>query len=284
MSQIEKKSFFNELKKSPSFNSYLSSPYKSIKHSTYFHSYDHFFNQFRNKEITFVEIGVLDGGSLFMWRDYFGSKARVIGVDLNPEANKWKAEGFEIFIGNQSDENFWKKFSDKVGPIDIILDDGGHTYEQQIITTECLLDTIKDGGMILIEDTHTSYMDGFGPRKKSFIKYTKNLIDLINMRFSIFNNKRSEKRIWSIEMVESMVAFKINRTASNLISERTKNNGKSESSEDYRHFSNTPIRELQKFAARNLNTFKYIPFAKLIFTFIKNRLINRKFKAGKYFK
>lgn len=284
MSQLEKKNFFIELKNSSSFNSYLKSPYKSIKHSTYFHSYDHFFNRFRNKEITFVEIGVLDGGSLFMWRDYFGSKARVIGVDLNPKAKKWKDEGFEIFIGNQSDENFWKKFSKEVGPIDIVLDDGGHTYEQQIITTECLLGAIKDGGIIVIEDTHTSYLDGFGPKTKSFINYTKNLIDLINMRFSIFNNQDAEKRIWSIEIVESMVAFRINKTASNLMSERTKNNGKSESNEDYRYFENTTIRKLQKYAGKNFNTLKYIPFAKFIFSFIKNRLINRKFKADKYFK
>ena len=230
ISKITKNKFVIELKKSPSFNSYMKSPYKSIKHSTYFHCYDYFFSQFRNKKITFVEIGVLNGGSLFMWRDYFGSKARIIGVDLNPRAKKWETKGFEIFIGDQSDENFWKKFTKEVGNIDLLLDDGGHTYEQQIITTESILNSINDGGMIVIEDTHTSYLNGFGPKKKSFIEYTKKLIDSINMRFSLFNNKLSERRIWSIEIVESMVAFKINKVASNLISERTKNNEKGDSS------------------------------------------------------
>ena len=57
------------------------------------------FDEIVGKEITFVEIGILDGGSLFMWRDFFGNKARIIGVDLNPEAKKWEKEGFEIFIG-----------------------------------------------------------------------------------------------------------------------------------------------------------------------------------------
>ena len=67
------------------YKSYKKSPFKSIKHNTYFECYDHFFSKYRGKKITFVEIGVLGGGSLFMWRDYFGEKARTIGVDLNKD-------------------------------------------------------------------------------------------------------------------------------------------------------------------------------------------------------
>jgi hypothetical protein len=153
-----------------SYKSFIKSPQRCGKHSTYFHSYDHFFSKYRNQNITFVEIGVLGGGSLFMWRDYFGPNARIIGVDLNPNAKKWESEGFEIYIGSQSDTVFWEKFIEKVGLIDVVLDDGGHTYEQQIITTESLLKSMNDGGIIVVEDTHTSYMDGFGPRSKSFIE------------------------------------------------------------------------------------------------------------------
>ena len=86
-----------------SYKSFMKSPYNSIKHSTYFDSYDYFFNDYIGKEITFLEIGVLAGGSLFMWRDYFGPKARIIGIDFNPNAKKWEEHGFEIFIGSQSD-------------------------------------------------------------------------------------------------------------------------------------------------------------------------------------
>ena len=72
------------------------------------------FSKYRDKKITFVEIGVLSGGSLFMWRNYFGKDARIIGVELNSEAKKFEKDGFEIFIGNQSDENFWKDFLKKL--------------------------------------------------------------------------------------------------------------------------------------------------------------------------
>ena len=44
---------------------------------------------------------------------------------------------------------------------------------------------MKDGGIIVVEDTHTSYMEKYGPKSKSFIEYTKNeaLYQLQNMSF-----------------------------------------------------------------------------------------------------
>ena len=110
------------------------------------------------------------------------------------------------------DPKFWENFKKDVGLIDVVLDDGGHTYEQQIVTTECLLDAIRDGGLLVVEDTHTSYMNGFGFKSNSFINHTKNLIDLVNNRFSLLNQKNAEYRIWSIEFFESFVAFKVGRS------------------------------------------------------------------------
>lgn len=211
---------------SDALKSFIKSPYKSYKHSTYFYVYDHLFSQYKNKEITFVEVGVYGGGSLFMWRDFFGDKARIIGIDLNPEAKKFEEFGFEIYIGSQKDEIFWKNFKKDVGIVDIVLDDGGHTYEQQITTTESLVDNIRDGGLLVVEDTHTSYIDGFGIKKYSFIEYVKKIIDKINYRFGPFGKKNSENRIWSVEIYESIVVFRINRKATSLKSGAVNNNGK----------------------------------------------------------
>ena len=270
------------MKNSTSYQSYLKSPYKSIKHSTYFECYDHFFESFRHKKITFVEIGVLGGGSLFMWQDYFGPEARIIGVDLNPNAKKWEENGFEIYIGNQSDVGFWTDFKSKVGGIDLILDDGGHTYEQQIVTTECLLDSLNDGGLLVVEDTHTSYMDGFGPKKYSFIEYVKNKIDSINKRFEKLSDMKAEKRFWSIEIVESMVAFKINTKASNLPSKQIDNGGEDDLAEDYRFEDNSSFKALNNLQ-NILVVPKFLPFARYVVVKIKNHLINKKFSAKKYF-
>jgi hypothetical protein len=107
------------------FKAFKNSPYRSIKISSYFSSYQDVLEKYRNKQIIFVEIGVLNGGSLFMWREYFGPKARIIGIDLNPIAKKWRKDGFKIYIGSQSDPIFWRKFFRQEGKVDIILDDGG---------------------------------------------------------------------------------------------------------------------------------------------------------------
>ena len=234
------------MKKTESYKSYMKSPYVSFKHTTYFDSYDNFFSTYKGKDITFVEIGILDGGSLFMWRDYFGANARIIGVDLNPEAKKWENEGFEIYIGSQSDRDFWREFVVDVGDVDIVLDDGGHTYSQQIITTESLLPHIKDGGLIVIEDTHTSYMQGFGDMDFSFIEYVKEHIDKINLRFGKFENGIAEKRIWSIEVVESMVAFKVNRAATELVSKPIFNIGSGTRAKDFRFEDENALMEVNQ--------------------------------------
>ncbi|MCX7182850.1 MAG: hypothetical protein NTY92_02715 [Nitrosospira sp.] len=82
-----------------------------------------------------------------MWRDYFGASARIIGIDLNPISKKWEKDGFEIYIGNQSDPLFWREIFEKIFDVDIVLDDGGHTYEQQIITAHECIPNIRNGGV-----------------------------------------------------------------------------------------------------------------------------------------
>jgi hypothetical protein len=154
---------------------------KSVKLSTYFAVYDEVLAKYRGKDaLVLVEIGVMNGGSLVMWREYFGESARIIGVDFSPTAVAMREKGFEIFIGDQASPEFWRDFFGKVGDIDVLLDDGGHTNKHQITTIECCLDHIKDGGLILVEDVCTSYMPLYGnPSRYSFINYCKSLIDRI---------------------------------------------------------------------------------------------------------
>jgi len=255
--------------KTLSYQSFLKSPYKSIKHTTYFEVYDDLFTKFRNKKIIFVEIGVLNGGSLFMWRNFFGPGATIIGIDLNPEAKKWEKHGFKIFIGDQSDVNFWKKFKKQVGFVDIILDDGGHKYNDQIISTECMIKNIKSNGMIVIEDTHSSYMDGFGNKKYSFINYIKNKIDKMNYRFHRLNKKKSENNFWSLRVYESIVAICVNDNFEKTKSMPISNNGIDSNAEDIR-------------VKKNLHKFNYLS---KFFIFMYSRLFNfkKKIDIKKYF-
>jgi len=215
------------------FDLFNKSPIKSIKHTTYFSVYDDLFNKFKDKKVVFVEVGVFQGGSLFMWREYFGKQARIIGIDINPGAKKWEKDGFEIFIGSQSDSKFWEIFFNTIGEVDIILDDGGHTFEQQIITAESVLHNIKDGGMLVVEDTHTSYMVDYGGASNvSFISYAKNMIDGINYRYEHFKNKKiHNKNVFSMQFFESFVVFNINKKLSSIESIWIENNGETMPSE-----------------------------------------------------
>jgi hypothetical protein len=209
-----------------SYKLFIKSKNYSLKWQKYFDVYDIIFKKFRKKKITFVEVGVLNGGSLEIWKKYFHPKSRIIGIDLNPKCKKFQKSGIEIIIGDQSDENFWNKFYKKVGKIDILLDDGGHTNKQQIITTLKSIPNINDGGVVIIEDTHTSYMKNFGnPNKYSFINFTKKLIDDINYKFTDLGNFKVSLNdyIYSIQYFESFVVFHINAkktTYNNIISNK----------------------------------------------------------------
>ena len=217
--------------------SYMRSKYLSIKWSSYFQVYDSVLEKYRGTPVTFVEIGVLNGGSLFMWRDYLGDSARIIGIDLNPTAKKWESHGFEIFLGNQSDPAFWNDFFAVVGPVDVLVDDGGHTNEQQVVTAACSLPWVNDGGMLIVEDTHTSYLTEFGnPSSYSFMNYAKALIDDINKRSPELSPRKESLGgvLYSVAFYESIVAFSVNRKKS-FRSTPTSNNGETSHAEDFRH-------------------------------------------------
>ena len=156
------------------------SPYPSLKVSNYFKVYEEIFGHLVNTNCTFIETGVLDGGSLFMWREWLGSDARIIGIDLNPQAEKWKDHGFEIFIGDQGNPDFWEKTLSKIGSFDAFLDDGGHQSFQQIVTLQEVIKAAKNNCVIAVEDTHCSLYKDFSKHGNySFLEYSKDSTDIL---------------------------------------------------------------------------------------------------------
>lgn len=157
------------------------------KFNHYIDIYDRYFSQFRNKEVTVMEIGLSQGGSIDMWKEYFGPKLKYYGVDINPDNKSFEEENVIIFIGSQSDKKFLQDVAARIPKLDILIDDGGHTMEQQIISFEALFDMVKPGGVYLCEDVHTSYWKLYHGKYKgnnTFIEYSKNFIDQIHAWFS----------------------------------------------------------------------------------------------------
>lgn len=238
----------NEPEDTESFQSFKKSPYFSMKSKNYFGIYDHLFSSYRGQEITFVEIGILQGGSLFMWRDFFGPQARIIGIDLNPDAKRWEEHGFEIFIGDQSKSEFWREFAQVVPSFDVLLDDGGHTNLQQLVTLVETAKIVDQQGLIVIEDTHSSYQKEFGnPGRFSFINVSKRLIDAIHSQFDKRDSTPGDLgRIVSIEYFNSIVAFKFG-AATKEGSSIVNNAGIHLNNTDFRYANHSPlIRILQK--------------------------------------
>lgn len=256
------------LDKSDAYNSFINSKYLSIKHAKYFHTYDEVFSSYRGKPITFVEIGVLHGGSLFMWREFFGPQARIIGVELNPEAGRWEADGFEIHIGDQSDEKFWDGFFDSVGNVDLILDDGGHTNEQQLVTVNSCKEHVNDGGKIVVEDVHTSYLSEFGnPSRYSLISWAKSLIDTLNSRFPgvRLSNLVTDHCIYSVSFYESFVIFSVDRTRCQ-VNKPISNNKQGHGAADFRHHGTSVRARLKMFfrVSKTLSLLKRIKIAYVV--------------------
>jgi len=149
----------------------------------YFEIYDRYLSRFRGTDVHIVEFGVSHGGSLQMWKEYFGPDARIFGIDINPHCKKLEEEQITIFTGDQEDRKFLNSIAKTIPRIDILIDDGGHKMKQQINTFEELFPYIDKHGVYLCEDLHTSYWPKYGGGFKncsSFIEYSKRFIDRIN--------------------------------------------------------------------------------------------------------
>lgn len=156
----------------------------TYKWSHFFEIYNRHFEKYIGKDVTIMEIGVNKGGSLQMWKQIFGPGSKIIGVDINQTCKQMEDEQISIYIGDQEDRMFWKRVKDEIPPIDILIDDGGHQMNQQIVTFEEMFSHIKENGIYLCEDTVTSYdpqnYNSGCKNPGTFIEYSKNFIDYIH--------------------------------------------------------------------------------------------------------
>jgi len=123
---------------------------------SYLDIYDKHFNDIRDYVEVVVEIGVLNGKSLLMWKEYFPN-AIIYGIDIDPSCKQYEDERIKIFIGDQNDEAFLNKVKQDIGEYDILIDDGSHINKHQILTFNILYENLSKGGYYVIEDLRMSY-------------------------------------------------------------------------------------------------------------------------------
>ncbi len=146
----------------------------------YFDIYARTLAPYVGKPVKVLEIGVFHGGGLEQLRALLGPEATLIGMDIDPAAKAACAGRFEVAVGDQTDPQFLAQMVADFGPFDIIIDDGGHTMAQQIISIENLFATLNEGGLYLVEDTHTSYWEPYQDADETFMEWAKARLDDIN--------------------------------------------------------------------------------------------------------
>jgi hypothetical protein len=126
--------------------------------------YHHHLAASRHGIFKVLEIGVFRGASLRMWRDYFPN-AEIHGFDsqkteLTPESR------IHLHVGDQADRHSLDSLLEAAGsPFDLIIDDGGHTMEQQQVSFACLFPHLRPGCPYIIEDLHTSFFPTIAVRR-----------------------------------------------------------------------------------------------------------------------
>ncbi|MHA6263998.1 class I SAM-dependent methyltransferase [Arenibacterium sp. CAU 1754] len=142
--------------------------------------YERYFAPFRGTDVRFLEIGVNKGGSLQMWRKYFGKDATLFGIDINKECAQFDGQAGQVRIGSQADPEFLDKVVEEMGGVDVILDDGSHRMPHVRASFEHLYPKLAENGIYMIEDLHTAYLPKFGGGYRSsdnFFRFARELVD-----------------------------------------------------------------------------------------------------------
>ncbi len=129
--------------------------------------YDRYLGQFRNTDFKFLELGVAKGGFMQIWRKFFGKKATIFGIDIDPECAQFDGKAGQVRIGSQDDPEFLKDVVAEMGGVDAILDDGSHHMDHVHKSLEVLFPMLSAPGVYMIEDLHTAYWPDYGGGPRS---------------------------------------------------------------------------------------------------------------------
>ena len=176
--------------------------------------YDDYFKNFKNKKINILEIGVHEGKSLMIWKDYF-PKANIIGIDL--KSYNFNINRIFTFQGDQTDINFLLGVSRKFKKFDIIIDDGSHVCSHIIKTFGALFDFLKEDGLYICEDLQTSYWPRYGGsridlnKKNTSLSFFKTLVDSGNYESydrPFYKKSKFDGKIKFVHFFQNLVIIK----------------------------------------------------------------------------
>lgn len=170
---------------------------KVLRHK-YHELYPNIFDKFKNEDINLFEIGVCEGKSLKVWKEFYPN-CNVFGLDIQREIFN---EDVKIFKGDQSNINDLINVVNQIPKCDIIIDDGSHVPEHQLKTFYYLFENLlKDGGTYVIEDVECSYWKpsdkiyGYETGHLNLIDYFTKLNHMVNSDYNLIDNHLKIKQI-----------------------------------------------------------------------------------------
>jgi hypothetical protein len=163
-----------------------------VIHHKYHLIYPDYIDRYKKSKINIFEIGVHEGNSFKLWCDYFPN-ASIYGLDIDSSYND--ARGY-IFKGDQTDINLLNDIIHKIKSASIIIDDGSHNPNHQLISFYHLFENLlENGGTYIIEDVETSYWNanqelyGYKIGYLNIIDYFTKLNHELNSRYNGYENK-----------------------------------------------------------------------------------------------
>jgi glycosyltransferase involved in cell wall biosynthesis len=156
----------------------------SDKWQSYIPVYESIFAEYRDKQVSLLEIGIQNGGSLEVYAEYFSDAAIIVGNDINPRCRLLSYPPcIRVVVGSCVDEQTKGQITAISPSFDIVVDDGSHTSKDIILAFLKYFPIVNAGGIYIIEDLHASYWQDWGGglfHKKSSVAFLKLLVDAVN--------------------------------------------------------------------------------------------------------
>jgi hypothetical protein len=162
----------------------------SDKWASYLPFYDQLFEKYRTQKLNLLEIGIQNGGSLETWQTFFTDASVIIGCDIDERCRSLKYDDsrVSVVVGDANQPSTISEITTICNNFDIVIDDGSHQSNDILNSFLIYFPYVKPGGLFVIEDTHTLYMNNFGGgvlNEAGAYSFFKKLIDVINIQFWI---------------------------------------------------------------------------------------------------
>jgi hypothetical protein len=125
---------------------------------SYLDVYERYLDPLRGNKINLLELGVRQGNSLRMWKEYFPN-AHILGVDFDPNSKHYEEGRIEVLIASQDDRPLLDSLAEHAGGFDVIIDDASHINHLTAASFRILFPHLRGGGYYIIEDLGMSWVD-----------------------------------------------------------------------------------------------------------------------------